>query len=344
MVGRRALRRGRARRRAARLARHHRVPRRAGAVAGACRERAPGSAARDRPAPRRRRAPDRNPRRRHRLARDGAPLPGARLARLAPAAAARGADLHHRLRLCRSVRRRRSGAGGVAAGDGVALADRVLVSGDPLAPRLHPRDGGRALPLRLCGGADDVRDPERIDGRGRAHARRRALRDVSHRRPAAGAAGARDRARAGAAGGAERHRRERISRRQDAHRLGLHHLAQPRQPRRRGADRLPHAGDRRRAHRARAARTPRPALRRLDQAFAHGRADTAAARRRDRRGARLRAPGRRRLRPSGRLPSQGDGPARARQPARRRLRSGISRGRSASRSRRRSERSFSVSW
>ena len=50
---------------------------------------------------------------------------------------------------------------------------------------------------------------------------------------------------AGAARGAERHRRERISRRPHADPLRLHDLAQPRQPCRRGADRLRHAGDRR---------------------------------------------------------------------------------------------------
>ena len=77
---------------------------------------------------------------------------------------------------------------------------------------------------------------------------------------AAGAAGDRGRPCARAARDAQRHRRQRISRRADADAVDLHHLAQPRQPAGRGADRLLHAGDRGRADRA---RTLRPAAARL---------------------------------------------------------------------------------
>ena len=59
---------------------------------------------------------------------------------------------------------------------------------------------------------------------------------------------------------------ERISRRADADAVDLHHLAQPRQPRRRGADRLRDAHRRRRADRARTLRPARPRLHRDDPA------------------------------------------------------------------------------
>ena len=71
-----------------------------------------------------------------------------------------------------------------------------------------------------------------------------------------GAAGAGGRRRAGVAGNAERHRRQRISRRPHAHRFGVHDLAQSRQPRRRGAVVLLHAGDRGLPDRDRALRPP----------------------------------------------------------------------------------------
>ena len=71
-----------------------------------------------------------------------------------------------------------------------------------------------------------------------------------------GAAGARGRDRAGVAGNAERHRRQRISRRPHADGVGVHDLAQSRQPCRRGAAFLLHAGDRRRPDRDRALRPP----------------------------------------------------------------------------------------
>ena len=92
--------------------------------------------------------------------------------------------------------------------------------------------------------------------RSRAHARRAAMAACAAHHLAAGAARDRRRPRARAARDAQRHRRQRISRRADPDALDLHHLAQPRKPAGRGADRLPHAGDRRGADRA---RTLRPA-------------------------------------------------------------------------------------
>ena len=61
-------------------------------------------------------------------------------------------------------------------------------------------------------------------------ARRAAVAARAAHHAAAGAAGHRGRPRAGAARNAQRHRRERISRRADAHAVDLHHLAQPQQP------------------------------------------------------------------------------------------------------------------
>ena len=81
-------------------------------------------------------------------------------------------------------------------------------------------------------------------------------------RAAAGAAGDRGGRRAGAARNAERHRRQRISRRPDADALDLHHLAQPVEPARRGADRLRHAARGRGADRAGALRTAAAGLHR----------------------------------------------------------------------------------
>ena len=238
----------------------------------ACRERAPGSAPRDRPAPRRRRVLTGT------LGVGTAWLvtvhrfPG-RAARLAPAAAARGADLHHRLRLCRSVRRRRSGAGGVAAGDGLALAAEywfpeirslpgcILVMSVVLYPYVYA-----AARTMFATQSASMVEVARTLGAGRFEMFRTVALPLARPALAIGLALALLEA-LNDIGASEYLGVRTLTR------LGLHHLAQPRQPRRRGADRLPDAGDRRRAHRARAARTPRPALHRLDQAFAHGRAD-----------------------------------------------------------------------
>ena len=71
-----------------------------------------------------------------------------------------------------------------------------------------------------------------------------------------GAAGAGGRRRAGIAGNAERYRRQRISRRPHPDGVGVHDLAQSRQPCRRRAAVLLHAGDRGRPDRDRALRPP----------------------------------------------------------------------------------------
>ena len=83
---------------------------------------------------------------------------------------------------------------------------------------------------------------------------------------------------AGVAGDAERHRRQRISRRPHTHGVGVHDLAQPRQPCRRRAAVLLHAGDRGRTYRHRALRPPqchdgifrrKPAAHAADDAYRH---------------------------------------------------------------------------
>ena len=197
-------------------------------------------------------------RRRHRLGGHHVRVSGPRHARLAAAAAARHPDLHRGLRLRRYSRRARARAIGAARDLRLALRRRLLVPERSLARRRDLRHRLRALSLRLSRRARDVPDARlRCSRRPPAcWARGRGARAPHH--AAAGAARHRGRACARAARDAQRHRRQRISRRADADAVDLHHLAQPRQPRWRGADGLPHAADRRRADRARTLRpTPR---------------------------------------------------------------------------------------
>ena len=231
-----------------------------------CRLCAAGRVARHGAAARRRRGDHRRHRARHRVAGHRLSVSRARYAGLAAAAAARDADLHRRLRVRRPVRRARAGA---------VPARRRVVHQYPLARRRDLRDGDRALPLRLRRGARHVPDPERVPGRSRAHARRDAPHAGAPRRAAARAAGARGRPLARAARDAQRHRRERVSRRAHAHHRDLHHVAQPRQPSRRGADRVRDAAGGRRPDRARTVRPAQPALHRLGTPAARGLADRA---------------------------------------------------------------------
>ena len=149
---------------------------------------------------------------------------------------------------------------------GWQIRRRLLVPERALARRRDPADGPRALSLRLSRRARDVPDPGRAVRGSRARARRAAVPARAADFAAAGAAGDRGRRRARAARNAQRHRRQRISRRADADAVDLHHLAQPRQPRRRGADRLRDARVRRRPDRARTLRPARPRLHRDDPA------------------------------------------------------------------------------
>ena len=219
--------------------------------------RAGGAGADRAAAPRRRRGHHRH-RRRHRLGSDHVPVSRARHARLDAGAAARNSDLHRGLRLCRPARRLRPGAIGAARAVRLAGRRRLLVPERALAARRDPADGLRALSLCLSRRARDVSDPGGAVCGGRARARRTAVPAGAADLAAAGAARDRGRRRARAARNAQRHRPERISRRADADAVDLHHLAQPRQPCRRGADRLRDAGVRRRADRARTLRTARP--------------------------------------------------------------------------------------
>jgi hypothetical protein len=165
---------------------------------------------------------------RGRLARHRLPLPGPGRPGLGPAPAARGAHLHHGLRLRGGVRRRGTRAAGAAGTARLHVARGVLVPGGALAPGLHRGDVGGALPLRLRGGAHHVPHPERLHDGGGADAGRGPPGDVPHRRPAPRPPGPRRGARPRPPGGAQRHRGERVPRGPHPHGLGLHHLAQPR--------------------------------------------------------------------------------------------------------------------
>ena len=142
------------------------------------------------------------------VARHRAPLSRPRHPRVAVAAAARRADLHHGLYLRGSLRLGRPRADGPARCHGLEVPERLLVSGNPLASRLHPRDVRRALSLHLHRRAGDVPDAERKHAGSGAHARRQPHQALPHhcatpRPPCPG----RGRV-AGAARSAQRHRRQ----------------------------------------------------------------------------------------------------------------------------------------
>ena len=180
------------------------------------------------------------------------PLSRPRRLRMGAAPAARGADLHRRLRLSRRAASGRAGADDAARAPRHRAAARPLVPGNPLARRLHLPARRGALPLRLPAGARALPDAVGRDARSGAHARRRAAARVLPRRAAAGAAGHRRRRQPRADGGAERHRRLGISRHPHADGRDLHDLDGAHERRGRGADRARHARRRLRAHPARA--------------------------------------------------------------------------------------------
>ena len=187
----------------------------------------------------------------HGVARHDVPLSGKARLRLGAAPAARGPDLHHRLRLSRRDASDRPGADDAAANPRHRASARPLVPGDTLAPRLHLPARRRALPLCLSAGARALPDAVGGDAGSRAHARREPAARLPARRRAARAPGDRRRRKPRADGGAERHRRLGIPRHPHADRRRLYDLGRAHEHRGRGADRARHA---RRRDRARARR------------------------------------------------------------------------------------------
>ncbi len=221
----------------------------------------PDGAGRDRPSARRRGRGDDPDRRRHRLDRDHVRVSRPRCARLDAAAAARDPDLHRGLCLRRSAGRARSRPVGATRAVRLALGGRILVPQCPLARRRDPAVRLRALSLRLSRRPRDAADAGYAARRAGPHAGRAPVGDRAAHQPAIGATGHRRGAVACLARDPQRHRRERISRRADADAVDLHHLAQPRKPRRRRADLLPAAPDRGRADLSRTTRPQPPEFR-----------------------------------------------------------------------------------
>ena len=204
-------------------------------------------------------------------------LPGASATTLLPAGAGGGGDRDRRRRRGLAGRRLRvSAAPDVLLGAGAAARGAVLSRGLRLRRVLHCSPGRCRAWSGRCSASQTIRDywfpdirstprrafvlssvlypyvylttPRRLPDAGPqhrrrgAHARRAAGQGVLARAAAGRAAGDRRRRGAGADGDDQRHRRRRISRRAHADRRRLHDLAQPRQPRRRRADRAADAG------------------------------------------------------------------------------------------------------
>src|SRR5262249_48563432 len=125
-----------------------------------------------------------------------------------------------------------------ASGFWLALRRRLLVSERPLTRRRNSPFRFRALSIRLSRRTRNVSDSGPTIHRARAHVRRATMGTRAAHHFAAGAAGNKRWRVACLARDAQRHRRERIPRRAHPDAVDLHHLAQPRDPRRRATDRL----------------------------------------------------------------------------------------------------------
>ena len=217
---------------------------------------------------------DGNRRRRHGLAGGGVRLSRPALLLMGAGAAACRAALSGGLCLRRILPLHRPGAGPAALAVRLREHPRLLVSGHTLHRRRRFRHGLGALPVCLSHHTHRLSHAGPQHRRRGAHAGRLAVQGVLARAAAGGTAGDRRRRRAGADGNHQRHRRIGISRRADAHRVGLFDLAQPRQSRRWRGNR---PGDARACARAACSRKQRAAQAALACRARHPHEDAAAA-------------------------------------------------------------------